>query len=134
MMNNCFPYSDSWFAELKARQADPTMDNYEIDANGNYVYYGSTNWLREFYKPYNFASTHALNIQGAQENVDYFLSGRYYGQDGIYKVGDEKFQRFNARAKGGIKLRPWLRLENNTALVNNAYKQPMIHYGQNVVG
>lgn len=134
MMNNYFPYSDQWFEELKARQADPTMDNYAIDANGNYVYYGNTNWLREFYKPHNFSTTHALNIQGAQENVDYFLSGRYYSQDGIYKVGDEKFQRFNARAKGGIQLKPWLKLENNTAIVNNSYKQPMVHYGQNVVG
>src|SRR5690606_4402932 len=52
----------------------------------------------------------------------------------IYKIGEEDFKKFNVRAKGGIKLRPWLRLENNTALVNNTYKQPMLHYGQNVVG
>lgn len=134
LMNNYFPYSDAWFEELKNRQADPTMDNYNVDANGNYVYYGSTNWLREFYKPHNLSTVHALNIQGAQDNVDYFLSGRYYGQDGVYKVGEENFQRFNARAKGGIKLRPWLRLDNNTNVVSNAYKQPMVHYGQNVVG
>lgn len=133
LMNNYFSYSDAWFEELKRRQADPTLDDYDIDANGNYVYYGSTNWLSEFYKRSNTSSSHALSFTGGGENASFYLSGRYYNQDGIYKVGNEKFKKYNVRAKGVIHLRPWLTLENNTTLYRNTYLQPMMHYGQIVV-
>ena len=134
LMNNYFPYSDSWFTELKRRQSDPTLDNYNVDANGNYVYYGNTNWLKEFYKNHNYSYVHSLNFQGGQDLVNYYVSGRIYDQSGIYKVGNEDFKRYNLRAKGSIKLRPWLTFENNTSLIKGNYLQPMIHYGQNVVG
>lgn len=134
MMNNYIPYSDTWFEELKRRQSDPTMDNYAIDTYGNYVYYGNTNWLAEFYKKRNFSTAHSVSVQGGHEDINYYVSGRYYGQNGIYKVGEEDFNKYNMRAKGSIKIRPWLTLENNTSFVKDYYKQPMVHYGQHVVG
>ncbi|UAY56955.1 SusC/RagA family TonB-linked outer membrane protein [Arachidicoccus terrestris] len=133
LMNNYFPYSDAWYEELKRRQADPTLDNYDIDDNGNYIYYGHTNWLSEFYKRSNMSSSHALSLTGGGENASFYVSGRYYTQNGIYKVGKEKFKKYNVRAKGTIKLRPWLTLTNNTTLYRNTYLQPMMHYGQMVV-
>ena len=67
LFNNYMPYSNAWFEELKRRRADPTMDNYDIDANGNYNYYGETNWLKEIYKSVNYSTTHAVSIQGGRE-------------------------------------------------------------------
>ena len=32
------------------------------------------------------------------------LPARYYEQDGIYRVGDEKFRQLNARAKGTVNI------------------------------
>lgn len=133
LINNYFPYSEQWYEELKRREADPTLDNYDVDANGNYIYYGHTNWLSEFYKKRNMSSSHALSLTGGGENASFYLSGRYYTQDGIYKVGNEKFKKYNVRAKGTINLRPWLTLTNNTTLYRNTYLQPMMHYGQMVV-
>lgn len=133
LMNNYFPYSDSWFAELKKRQADPTMDNYDIDESGNYVHYGSTNWLEEFYKRSTTSTNHSLSIQGGGDNSTYYVSARYFNQGGIYKVGEEDFTKINLRARGSVKIRPWLTLENNTSMVNDNQTQPMVHYGQNVV-
>ena len=132
LINNYFSYSDAWFDELKRRQADPTLDNYDIDENGNYVYYGSTNWLSEFYKRRNTSSSHAVSFTGGGEFANFYLSGRYYNQDGIYKVGNEDFKKYNVRAKGTIRLKPWLTLENNSTLYRNIYLQPMMHYGQMV--
>jgi len=67
LFNNYMPYSNAWFEELKRRRADPTMDNYDIDANGNYNYYGETNWLKEIYKSVNYSTTHAVSIQGGRK-------------------------------------------------------------------
>lgn len=133
MMNNYFAYSDNWYSELKRRQGDASMDNYDVDENGNYIYYGNTNWLHEFYKKSNFSTNHAVTVQGAGEKTSFYISGRYFGQDGIYKVGDEDFKKMNLRAKGTIQIRPWLKLENNTSFSKDDYQQPMLHYGQNVV-
>jgi TonB-linked SusC/RagA family outer membrane protein len=133
LINNYFNYSDEWFEELKRRQADPTLDNYDIDANGNYVYYGSTNWISEFYKRRNTSSSHTISFTGGGEYANFYLSGRIYNQDGIYKVGNEDFKKYNVRARGSIKLKPWLTLENITTLYRNIYLQPMMHYGQMVV-
>ena len=133
LFNNYMPYSNAWFEELKRRRADPTMDNYDIDANGNYNYYGETNWLKEIYKSVNYSTTHAVSIQGGREGVSYYISGRYYNQDGIYKVGEETYKKYNLRAKGAIRIRPWLTLDNNTSLMSSKYHQPMVHYGQQVI-
>ena len=127
------PYSNAWFEELKRRRADPTMDNYSIDANGNYSYYGETNWLKEIYKSVNYSTTHAVSIQGGREGVSYYVSGRYYNQDGIYKVGEETYKKYNLRAKGSIRIRPGLTLDNNTSLMSSKYHQPMMHYGQQMI-
>jgi len=133
LFNNYMPYSNAWFEELKRRRADPTMDNYSIDANGNYSYYGETNWLKEIYKSVNYSTTHAVSIQGGREGVSYYVSGRYYNQDGIYKVGEETYKKYNLRAKGSIRIRPWLTLDNNTSLMSSKYHQPMMYYGQQMI-
>lgn len=133
LMNNYFPYSDSWFEELKKRQADPTMDNYNIDENGNYIYYGSTNWLEEFYKKSTFATNHSLSVQGGGDKSTFYVSARYFNQGGIYKVGEEDFTKINLRVRGTVQIRPWLTFENNASMVNDSQMQPMVHYGQNVV-
>jgi TonB-linked SusC/RagA family outer membrane protein len=133
MFNNYMPYSNAWFDELKSRNADPTMDNYAIDSNGDYQYYGNTNWLKELLRPANYSTTHSLSVQGGREGVSFYVSGRYYSQDGIYKVGEEKYNKYNLRAKGSVRIRKWLTLDNNTSMLNSFYHQPMVHYGQNVI-
>lgn len=116
------------------RSNDPTLDNYDIDANGRYVYYGNTNWLKLFYKPRNYTQQHNVNVQGGNENSSFYISGRYYGQDGIYKVGTENFDQYNLRAKASVKLYKWLRLDYNVSLLNRDYLQPMLHYDNQLVG
>lgn len=132
-INNYINYSDEWYEELVARRADPTMDNYSIDKDGNYSYYGETNWLKETYKPVNFSTTHSLSVMGGREGVDFYVSGRFYDQDGIYKIGEERYKKYNFRAKGTVKIRPWFTLSNNTSLLHSTYHQPMVHYGQQMI-
>ena len=119
------------------RKTDPTYENYgkiygdgkDVGFGGNYAYYGSTNWLDMFYKDMNMTQNHNLSINGASEKVSYAISGRYYGQDGIYKLGNEDFNQFNLRAKGSIKITDWLKLTNNTSVFKRKYHQPMVSGG-----
>lgn len=135
--NRSNTYSEAYHEEFRRRKTDPTYENYgkiygdgkDVGFGGNYAYYGSTNWLDMFYKDMNMTQNHNLSINGASEKVSYAISGRYYGQDGIYKLGNEDFNQFNLRAKGSIKITDWLKLTNNTSVFKRKYHQPMVSGG-----
>lgn len=135
--NRSNTYSEAYHEEFRRRKTDPTYENYgkiygdgkDVGFGGNYAYYGSTNWLDMFYKDMNMTQNHNLSINGASEKVSYAISGRYYGQDGIYKLGNEDFNQFNLRAKGSIKITDWLKLTNNTSVFKRKYHQPMVTGG-----
>lgn len=137
--NRSNTYSEAYHEEFRRRKTDPTYENYgkiygdgkDVGFGGNYAYYGSTNWLDMFYKDMNMTQNHNLSINGAMPSVGviYAISGRYYGQDGIYKLGNEDFNQFNLRAKGSIKITDWLKLTNNTSVFKRKYHQPMVSGG-----
>ena len=68
-------------------------------------------------------------MRGNSKKVNYNITGRYYGQDGIYKIGQENYNTFNLRAKGRIKINDWLSLENNTSVFRSKQTQPMFTTG-----
>lgn len=135
--NRSNTYSEAYHEEFRRRKTDPTYENYgkiygdgkDVGFGSNYAYYGSTNWLDMFYKDMNMTQNHNLSINGASEKVSYAISGRYYGQDGIYKLGNEDFNQYNLRAKGSIKITDWLKLTNNTSVFKRKYHQPMVSGG-----
>ena len=126
-------YSSTYSAELKAREAAGNLGTVDVDNSGKYLYYGHTNWLSMFFKPYNTTQQHNLTVQGANDRVSYYVSGRYYTTDGIYKVGNETFNQYNMRSKGTIKIRPWLTLDNNMSALRRNYRQPMMSTGGNIM-
>ena len=132
-INNIVPYSDSWYRELARRSTDPSLERVRINDNGKYEYFGNTDWTKAFYKDVNYSHEHNLSISGGGKNADYYVSGRFYDQDGIYRVGDERYKQYNVRAKGSVRIRPWLRLNNNMDFTVVDYHQPMLYYSNQLV-
>ena len=93
--------------------------------NGQYLYNGNTNWLGMFYKKMTTATTHDISVKGSSKKISYSLTGRYYGQEGIYKVGQDDYRTFNVRAKAKVQVTDWLSFDNNTSLFTSYQKQPM---------
>ena len=86
-VNNAFPFTpnlETWLSELKRRHDDPSLPKVATTSDGRYVYYGSTNWYDELYKKVSTGGEHTLTLSGSARNVGYYLSGRYYGQGGIF--------------------------------------------------
>ncbi|MCH5173998.1 MAG: TonB-dependent receptor [Bacteroidales bacterium] len=113
------PYSEDIYNEIIRRNQDPSLskvvESYDVAGFG-YAYYDNTDWMNEFYKTWSSSTEHNLSVSGGNENADYYISGRYYGADGIYKVGAENYHRYNLRAKGTLKVRPWLKITNNLSV------------------
>jgi len=126
-INNFFPWSQAWEDEFKKRVNDPDNGYLDWDTNssGIYQYYGNTSWYDEFYRDQTYGTQHNLNISGGSKTSSFIVSSRFFDQQGIYKVGDERFKQFNLRAKGGINITENIKLENNTDFVRRTYHQPM---------
>lgn len=126
-INNLFPWSQAWENEYLKRMNDPAQSylDWAVDQNGQYAYYSpGTDWYDLFYRKTTTAQQHNIRISGGGQKASYIVSARYFEQDGIYRVGDERFNQMNVRAKGAIHITRWLTLENNIDFVRRNYHQP----------
>ena len=123
---NQFNIPDNYLESFRAHRASGSKAEVELGEDGNYLYYGSTNWLGQMYKKANMTHSHALSVSGSTKRFNFRLTGRYYGQDGIYKVGREDYHKFNFRAKIGVQITDWLSIDSNTYFYRNIYNQPFV--------
>lgn len=127
-INNAFKYTTDWYNELIKRQADPTLSKVRINDLGEYEYFGTTNWLDLMYKDFNLSTEHNISVSGGSDIAKYYVSGRYFKQDGIYTAGNEDYEQYNFRAKGSVKLNDKITLDNNTDMIRRFIHQPKVNY------
>jgi TonB-linked SusC/RagA family outer membrane protein len=124
-VNKTLRFSQQYLTELERRQGKGLPD-VEIDpVTGEYVYYASTDWYRELYKERTKSSEHNITISGSSDKTTFMLTGRYFGQDGLFRYNSDDYKMMNFRAKGSIQLYPWLRFDNNTDFSNMTYYNPL---------
>ena len=129
-INNVFRFNRTWYNELIRRDADPSYEKWRINpADGRYEYFGNTNWYNIFYKDYTTGHQHNLSITGGTDKASFYLSGRYFHQDGIYNAGDERYNQYNVLAKGTVKVNKWLRVENTMSFMSRFSHQPTLTTG-----
>ncbi len=129
-INSQLPFSLSDLDSLKARSENPSLPRISINpVNGNYQYYGSTDWFRELYKDNNGSMEHSLSIGGGTEKINFMVSGRYYTQEGIFRYNSDDFNKYNFRVKGNIKINDWLSLNTNSDFSNDKYTYPLTSVG-----
>ncbi len=122
-INKTQPFSANYLANLKAHDADPTLPKVDIEG-GNYTYYGNTDWYKLLYKDHNGAIDQNLAVSGGTGKTSYYVTGRYYGQDGIFRYNSDNYRMYNFMAKGSIELLPWLVVNNTTQFTSRFYHNP----------
>lgn len=127
VVNNIFPFSMEYLDRLRQHDEDPSLPKVEFNQSlGKYEYFGNTDWLKELYKDNIPSTEQAVSVSGGSEKANFFLSGRYYFQDGIFNDNTDKFNKYNLRAKGEVSIKPWLKAMNNFELSNYTYNFPML--------
>ena len=133
-INNVFKYNTAWYNELVKRDTDPTLEKIRVNSLGEYEYFGNTDWFDVIYKDYNISQEHNLSVSGGDDKSKYYVSGRYFNQEGIYNAGNEDYTQYNFRAKGQLKLNEHLTLDNNFDFLKRSIHQPMVMYDrQNIL-
>ncbi|WPQ63108.1 TonB-dependent receptor [Chitinophaga sancti] len=124
-INKTQKFSAAYLAALKEHNDNPALSKTELDGNGNYVYYGNTDWYDLLYKNHTSAMDQNLSVSGSSGKASYYITGRYYGQDGLFRFNSDDYKMYNMRAKGTIQLTPWLQIYNNTEYANRSYHNPL---------
>jgi TonB-linked SusC/RagA family outer membrane protein len=125
-INGMFPNTPANFDSLQARETNPSLPKVTIDpSTGKYLYYGSTDWFSQLYRQNSPATDNALSISGSNQNADFYISGRYYNQGGVFRYNPDNFTRVNLRMKGDINLTPWFTLSDNVDFNTYKYTYPV---------
>jgi len=133
-INKTMTFSPAYLAEVKRRWENPELPRIEINpTTGAYEYYYSTDWYKELYKDNFFAQDHNISVSGGSDIASFYLTGRYNGEDGLYRYNTDKYSMYNLRAKGMVNLTKWLQVENNTEYSTMSYHQPInVGEGSNI--
>jgi len=79
------------------------------------------NWLEEVFNKYAPLQNYELQVSGATDKINYYVSGGYYKQDGT--VTDSDFSRYNVRVNLEAQANKWLKLGTNTMLAYENYSE-----------
>ncbi|MCL7988735.1 TonB-dependent receptor [Sphingobacterium sp. lm-10] len=103
-------------------------------ALGNQVFYVGPNNQWETYNQEDLISTIVRNsyplftnnasVSGGSEDVQYLMSVGNMTQSGMFKVGDDRYSRWNARANFSARINPYLKLDLQNAYINEAIDNP----------
>lgn len=119
------PYSSDWHQEMANRPPGSGKPEVEIGPDGKYQYYANTDWYGLLYKDRSMGNEHNLAIQGATDKADFIISARYFDQGGLFRYNSDDYSMLNLRAKGSAQIFDWLRVENNVALTQVNYFNPL---------
>ena len=130
MWNKAFDYdnpgtyyfNDRFLAYLDAHIADPEhnpgilvdtegiQDPRNTPSNPGWAFVSNTDWIDAFYKNAGFMQQHNASITGGSEKIRYYASAGLKDQQGIFRYGNDTYQRFNTNFSLDIKASRYLDL------------------------
>ncbi|MFD1770807.1 SusC/RagA family TonB-linked outer membrane protein [Sphingobacterium suaedae] len=129
-VNNIYPFSLEYLEALRKNAENPNGEDVIFNkATNRYEYFGNTDWYNMVYREDMPSTEQAMSVSGGGEKASYFLSGRYYHQGGLFNFNPDKFNKYNIRGKGDIKVTDWLTFQNNTEISSYDYHYPMFADG-----
>ena len=81
----------------------------------------NVNWLDEVFRDNAFLQNYELQLTGATERINYYVSTGFYDQEGIST--DSDFSRYSLRTNLSFKANNWLRFGTNTMLAYEKFAQ-----------
>ncbi len=119
---NYISYTKEDMQELLARVNDKTENperpwvvEQTINGKRQWKYYANTDWYDELYNDRYFQQQHNISMSGGANGIRYFLSGGMNFHDGLVKISNDKFKKYNMRAKFDFPVNKWITVGNNTS-------------------
>ncbi|WP_215223917.1 SusC/RagA family TonB-linked outer membrane protein [Echinicola shivajiensis] len=72
-----------------------------------------------------FNQKHNINVSGGNERNQFYVSGGYVEQNGLYSWGNDSFKRYNFMTNYNAALTPWLKFNSSVKYAYNKSDHPM---------
>lgn len=108
-------------------------------SDGTY-FYTPDDWSDAIFEN-NVRQEYNLNVSGATEKMNYYMSASYLNDEGI--VPNSGFKRYSARLKADYQVKPWLKMGGNISFVHydshekdteGGSSNANIFYASNIIG
>ena len=106
---------------------DPSNPDNRYIMNGNsIVWTGNMNPYKAVVRDWTPMQKHNLNVSGGTDKVAYYFSLGYLTEDGMYKIGEDQYNRYNMAARFNAKVTNWFNMEARVNYNRNSYDEPYI--------
>jgi len=123
-----YPEANGELQKLLDRRNDKTEQPgrpwVEVGPDGKYYYYANFDWYGYYYNRTRTQQEHNISITGGDDRFNYYVSGRYLNQKGIFRIYGDSYEDYSFRAKMSAKITPRLRYSNNINLDKTEMKYP----------
>lgn len=123
-----YPEATGEYQKLLDRRNDKTEQAerpwVEVGSDGKYYYYANFDWFGYLYNRTRTQHEHNISINGGNDKFNYYISGRYLDQNGIFKIYGDKYEDYSFRSKIGVKILPSLKYSNNISFDRSEMRFP----------
>jgi len=110
-------YTEDEYKMLWDRRNDKTENSERpwvvTKEDGTYRYYSNTDWYGYLWNRTMAQNEHNLSIMGGNDKVKYYVSGRYFHDDGLFRIVNDKYDTYSFRSKLDINLSSKVKYHNN---------------------
>ena len=121
-------YTDADYAELWMRINDgaenPERPWVVTQPDGSYKYYANFDWYKHYFKSTRPMQDYNISLKGGNDRINYYVSGRYFMEDGMFRQNTDRWHQFSTRAKVNINIKPWLHYGVNFSFFSSKYTYP----------
>ena len=119
-------YTDEEMQMLYDRRNDKTENPDRpwvyINDKGKYRYLGNFDWYGYIFKRTRPETEHNVTINGGNDKINYYVSGRYLYREGVFNNASEDIMNgYSFRAKVNAHVKPWLHYTGNMSYEGSAY-------------
>ena len=123
---NAWNYTDEEMQMLYDRRNDVTENPDRpwvyMNDKGKWRYLGNFDWYGYVFKRVRPETEHNVTINGGNDKINYYVSGRYLYREGVFSNASEDIMNgYSFRAKVNAKVKPWLRYTGNVNYEGSAY-------------
>lgn len=106
---------------------DPTNPENRYILNGSsIVWTGNMNPYKEVVRNWTPSQKHNMSVSGGSDRMAYYLSLGYMTEDGMYKIGEDKFKRYNIATRFNAKVTDWFNVETKVNYNRYGYDEPYV--------
>ena len=125
-------YSDETLQRIQDFQAGKLTESMPRPSQGNKweslspFQYGNANndWYDITYKDHALSQEHNFSLTGGKEEINYYVSANFLGQDGLLNWGDDKYKRYTATVKLNTKLGKYITMNYSNRFIREEVQQP----------